>query len=277
MAKTRARSRFDWSALPAGLRRQLTEDFGVAGEDVGRSLAKRFGAEPSESFVKEAWPALRDEWIVKDPAIRRAVVTALRSRGLGSPTISGNSARAEAAYLRTCRNAPTLRAIVLSQLLAAGGSAPGERGGSDELRAQVRKVLERVLGVDDLVVDPDGDIPIPSQASLTYVRVFNDAPVVRVFSPILWAFGEPADIEETVNDINRHTNWVKAVWENGVVVLFSDVVGDPLAESQLAAAVQSVVRRADEMGPVLQQKYGGRTAFGAPQPPRQTPPIGGYL
>jgi hypothetical protein len=127
-----------------------------------------------------------------------------------------------------------------------------------------------------VLVDKDGDIPIPSQASLTYVRVFKDAPVVRVFSPVLWDLGAPSDIEQTVNDINRTTNWVKAIWEHGKVVLFSDVVGDPLAESQLAAAIRSVVHRADEVGPALQEKYGGRTAVSAAVPPKQTP-IGGYL
>lgn len=272
-----AKTHFRWSALPAGLRRQLGEDLGLPKKDVTRALADRFGPEPTERFVKDAWTALRDRWISKDPAVRRAVVSALRARGLGETSIEGGTAKAETDYLRSCRNAPALRAIVLSQLLALGEAATGEPLGPDVLRARVKGVLEEVLGVDDLLVDTDGDIPIPSRASLTYVRVFKDAPLVRVFSPILWGFGDPEDIEETVNDINRQTNWVKAVYENGTVVLFSDVVGDPLAESQLAAAVHSVVRRADEMGPVLQQRYGGRTAFGEPRPPRPQPPTGGYL
>ncbi|HTX63150.1 MAG TPA: YbjN domain-containing protein, partial [Acidimicrobiales bacterium] len=142
--------------------------------------------------------------------------------------------------------------------------------------AQVKEVVRSVLGGADVLVDKDGDIPIRSEASVTYVRVFKDVPVVRVFSPVLWDLGNPSDIAAAVNDINRTTNWVKAIWENGTVVLFSDVVGEPLAESQLAAAINSVVHRADEMGPVLQRKYGGRTAFGAPLPPRHLP-IGGYL
>lgn len=272
-----AKTRFDWSALPAGLRRHLTDDVGIAGEDADRALAERFGAEPDERFVKETWTTLRDRWIATDPAVRRSVVSALRARGLGSTSIAGKTAKAEVDYLRSCRNAPALRAIVLPHLLALGGVESDGPVGPDELRVQVKEVLEGALGVDNLLVDTDGDIPIPSKASLTYVRVFNDAPLVRVFSPILWGFGDPADIEETVNDINRHTNWVKAVYENGAVVLFSDVVGNPLAESQLAAAVHSVVRRADEMGPMLQQKYGGRTAFSEPVPPRKAPPTGGYL
>ncbi len=270
-------TRFEWSALPAELLEQLRHDFELSGDDVAGALAARFGPEPNEGFVKEAWPALRDRWLAKDPAVRRAVVSALRARELGATSIGGSSARAEVAYLRTCRNAPTLRAVVLSQLLALGHGAREEPFGVEQLRAQVKEVVRVVLGADEVAVDEDGNIPIRTDASLTYVRVFSDTPIVRVFSPILWAFGEPADIEETVNEINRHTNWVKAVWENGTVVLFSDVVGRPLADSQLAAAIQSVVRRADEMGPLLQQRYGGRTAFGAPQPPRQPPPTGGYL
>ncbi len=303
-----AKPRFDWSALPGGLLRQLEDDLAIGGPDVVLALARRFGSVPTEDFVRDAWPALRDRWIARDPVVRRSVVSALRARGVGSKTIQGNSARAEVAYLRSCRSSPSLRAIVLTHLLTLGeqGSQAGtvrtgappkasragappkpSRAGSppkasprprgpDELLAQVKEVVRTALGVDEVPVDGDGDIPIPSQASITYVRVFKDAPVVRVFSPVLWDLGNPPDIEGAVNDINRSTNWVKAVWEHGRVVLFSDVVGDPLAESQLAAAIRSVVHRADEMAPALQQRYGGRTAFGAPVPPRQTP-IGGYL
>lgn len=272
-----ARTHFDWSTLPNRLLRQLKDHFEIQGTDVAGALASRFGEEPTDDFVKEAWPTLRDGWVSTDPAVRRAVASALRAKGLGSQTIRGKSAQAEAAYLRTCRNSPALRAIVLSDLLALGHSDRERSFGPEDLLAQVKEIVRSVLGVEEVLVDNDGDIPVPSQASLTYVRVFKEAPVVRVFSPVLWGFGAPSDIEATVNDINRTTNWVKAIWENGAVVLFSDVVGDPLAESQLAAAIQSVVQRADEMGPMLQEKYGGRTAFGTPRPPKQEPPIGGYL
>ena len=272
-----AKTRFDWSALPAGLRKELADDLKIPGDDVARGLATRFGAEPTEDFVKEAWTALRDRWIARDPAVRRSVVSALRERGLGAKSTTGGIAAAEVAYLRSCRNTPGLRAIVLSHLLVLGQPSTDEPAGTEALHEKVKAVLRKTLGLEDVRMDTDGDIPIPSRASLTYVRILKDAPVVRVFSPILWGCGNPADIEGTVNDINRRTNWVKAVWENGAVVLFSDVVGDPLAESQLAAAIQSVVRRADAMGPVLQQKYGGTTAVGPPLPPRQQPSIGGYL
>jgi hypothetical protein len=305
---------FEWSALPGGLLRQLKDELGIEDSDVARVLAARYGPAPTEVFVKEAWKALRDGWIAKDPVLRRTVVSSLRARGLGAAAPGGSSARAEVAYLRSCRNAHSLRAVVLAHLVALGRPAsavdanPGGTAatrpetrleprpetrpeprpetrpeppsgaalGPDELRARVKEVVRSVVGVDDVLVDKDGDIPIRSQASVTYVRVFRDAPVVRVFSPVLWDLGNPSGIEEAVNEINRTTNWVKAVWDNGTVVLFSDVVAHPLAESQLAAAITSVVHRADEMGPELQQRYGGRTAFGAPLPPRHLP-IGGYL
>ncbi len=293
-----AETGFDWSALPSGLLRQLKDELRIEDADVARALADRYGPAPTELFVKETWRALRDGWIAKDPVVRRSVVSALRAIGLGSATVAGRSALAEVTYLRSCRNAHSLRAVVLAHLLALGskpaapvrarpepraeapaaatGDPAARATGSDELRARVKEVVRAVLGVDDVQVDADGDIPIRSRTSVAYVRVFRDAPVVRVFSPVLWDLGNPNGIEEAVNEINRTTNWVKAVWDDGAVVLFSDIVAHPLAESQLAAAITSVVHRADEMGPALQQRYGGRTAFGAPLPPRHLP-IGGYL
>lgn len=445
-------NRFDWSALPNGLLRQLREDLGLSARGVPQALAKRFGAQPTERFVQEVWPALRDRWVAKDPVVRRSIVTTLRERGLGTAGLRGSSARTEVSYLRSCRNSESLRRIVLAHLLVLGqhvrplrtkpaphaargqawdefatvlartlaqlevdqflvlttrrkpthyvqfsqqgphglrvetasnafleqwerlddaaqarleqlgwlapaetrSSPPSEQGstnyyrdwplpvpypevasfavhtldevlevhhpgflmykafahggmpiilpnlglvrekdepptaptstglqqdvpsGPDELLVQVKEVVRSLLEVDDVVVDDDGDILIRSEASLTYVRVFKDAPVVRVFSPVLWDMGSPADIKDTVNDINRTTNWVKAIWDNGTVVLVSDVTGAPLAKPQLTAAINSVVARADEYGPELQQRYGGRMAFGSPLPPRQEL-LGGYL
>jgi hypothetical protein len=71
-----ARNRFDWSALPSGLLRQLKDDFGLRGPDAVSALTKRFGTQPTERFVPESWPAIRDRWVAGDPAVRRSVVTA---------------------------------------------------------------------------------------------------------------------------------------------------------------------------------------------------------
>ena len=103
------KTRFDWSVLPAGLRHQLAEDLGIPGDDLARVLTANVGEEPTEEFVKDAWPALRDRWIAKDSSVRRSGVSALRARGLGDTSITGSSARAQVDYLRSCRNSPALR------------------------------------------------------------------------------------------------------------------------------------------------------------------------
>jgi hypothetical protein len=112
--------RFDWASLPAGLLRQLQRDLALTGSDPALALKRSFGARPSEEFVKLAWGSLRDRWVAKDPVVRKSIVADLRARDLGRMGTKVSTARGQVAYLRSCRNSPTLRTVVLAHLLAAG-------------------------------------------------------------------------------------------------------------------------------------------------------------
>lgn len=112
--------RFDWASLPAGLLRQLQRDLQLAGSDPALALRRAFGARPSEAFVKLAWGSLRERWVAKDPVVRKSIVADLRAKDLGRTDTKVGTARGEVAYLRSCRNSPTLRTVVLAHLLAAG-------------------------------------------------------------------------------------------------------------------------------------------------------------
>lgn len=147
----------------------------------------------------------------------------------------------------------------------------------EDLFAQVKAIVKKVVASDVVLIDEKGDIPIFSKTSVANVHVFRDRPTVRVYSVVLQDFGSPPDILETVNAINCETAWVKALWEDGALVLRSDLVAESLSESQLLASISSVLQRADQYGPLLQSRYGGKTAFGPAQPVvhRSTSP--GYL
>jgi hypothetical protein len=113
---------FAWEACPQGLLRQLKRDLEIEGPDLAGALKRRFGSPPSESFVKSCWPTIRDKWVIKTPAVRTSVVSDLRTKGLGRADVKVTTARGEVAYLRSCRNSPALRSIVLRHLVAANGA-----------------------------------------------------------------------------------------------------------------------------------------------------------
>jgi hypothetical protein len=439
--------RFDWSALPSGLLRQLQRELDLKGQNPADALKKAFGTRPTIDFVGASWPHLRERWVAKDPVIRRSVVSELRSKGLGDLNIKVNSARGEVAYLRTCRNSPTLRTVVLAHLLTAGeemrqpkvpaaeksarspsveaarsawaklsealgltlaqmeadqclvlsvrdergyyvqfaqggphglraetvsnafleewerldeeaeerlvtlgwrppskrkSSSPNyhqewhvpvpyedaaelavhtledvlevrhprllmyrafAKGGAqiilpnlglvqerpapsgppqpvtappEDLMEQVKKVMKGVLGLETIVTDNDGDIPVQCELVITYLHVVKELPMVVVFAPVIWDIGTPPDIYETLNEINSHIRFGRATWDGKGVVIAAEVVGAPLEEEQLQTAFSAVATLADDYAKQLQERYGGRVALGRALPPKQVP-LGGYL
>lgn len=448
-----ARQRFDWATLPTGLLRRLQRDLSLGRGEAATALRRAFGTRPDEAFVRLAWPVLRERWVAKDPVVRHSVVTALRARGLGDRTIKLSGARLEVEYLRSCRNSPALRSIVLSHLVALGAEVPlrklpasgrspsvtasisstrkeawsrfsdqiagvlaqmeegqflvlsvrgrpeyyvqfvqgrakglraetvsnssleeweqlddeaqerllhlgwelpsgmakskkagrpsnysrtwsapvpftqaatlavhtfdevlevrrpeeltykaSARGGAElflpnlgiareqrepslpsthvpshaELLEQVKEVMKGVLHVDSVATDSDGDIPIRVDSAIVFVRVQELIPIVSVFSPVVWGLGTPSGINETLNEINSSIRFARATWDGSSVTLAAEVVGDPLEAAQLKAAFWAVVTLAAEYAPKLQERYGGRIAFGPALPPKHEA-VGGYL
>ena len=127
------RYRFDWAALPGGLLREVQRELGLTGPDPAAALKRAFGARPSDEFVKQAWGPLRERWIAKDPVVRKSVVSELRAKNLGRMETRVGTAKGEVVYLRSCRNSPTLRAVVLAHLLTGG----------EELRAPKVPAIEK--------------------------------------------------------------------------------------------------------------------------------------
>lgn len=442
--------RFDWASLPHALLWHLATDLDLTG-DPAKALKSAFGARPDEDFVRRAWPTLLEHWVSKQAAVRRSLASGLFALGLGDPTAKLTTAREETAYLRSCRNSPKLRRLVLEHLIAAGEEPPHPKdvstqrqsaraadsgvpkdwsafagklaasleqleehqylvvslrrspdhyvqfaqGGVDGLRAetasnailgpdeqlddheedelrtlgwrdpdpdrkggspnyyfdwsppvpytevvslavrtfntvlsvshprqltyrafgqggteiiiptlgiprepmnkdqqrrseepeaktpeelleQVKRVMKPILGVEEIVVDEDGDIPVRYGNVVVYVRVLKDIPLIKIFSPVVFDIGEPADILKTVNQINQDIPYAKATWNGKAIIFDADVIGVPLAASQLEHAYVAIAQLANEYAKALQERYGGRVTFGPSLPAKETH-MPGYL
>lgn len=116
------RYRFSWDVVPQPLLRRLARDLDLAGDAAG-ALAEVYGKRPSDTFVRDAWPTLRDSWLARDTATRRAVVAALRERGLGDVSLPVRNREQQLAYLASCRNAAALRSVVLGVFRELGEQA----------------------------------------------------------------------------------------------------------------------------------------------------------
>ncbi len=156
-------------------------------------------------------------------------------------------------------------------------SEPALAHSAEELLEQVKQAMRPLLGADEVTVDEDGDIPVRYGSVMAYIRVLKDMPVVRIFSPVIYDIGEPADILATINDINKDVLYAKALWDGKAVLLAADVSGAPLAVQQLQRAYEAISQLADEYAHKLQDRYGGRVAFGPSLPAKAEGNLPGYL
>jgi type I restriction enzyme M protein len=118
------RYRFQWGNLPVAVLRALTADAGVAPGDAPDQLRAWYGARPDEEFVRDSWDILREDWLARTTAARKAVVDRLWELGVGKGDHRPSNKDGEMAYLRSCRNAKRLREAVLEQFVALGEQAP---------------------------------------------------------------------------------------------------------------------------------------------------------
>lgn len=457
------RYRFRWDNVDPDLLAALTAGAELDGRSAADWLRSVYGARPRPQFVAERWPVLRDRWLAEAGPARTTVVEALRHLHLGDPSIDTSTDGGARAYLHTCRNQRSLRAVVLDEFIRRGEQDPqpfkpsaevaptweefagslttalqalapgqylilsvrgtgtetddgrpgsayfvqfadgGDRGlraeavanaylagaerlaparilrlvelgwqpptfapgdpfgpadehgspnffrdwdqrpvphrevadlacltlreiyGADtpaflqfaafdddgaaitlpplgiaverppprapwqeaelptpdtpqELRDHLMETLADLVEGDELQIDEDGDIPIRWGSTALFARVGDDAPVVRLFAPILRDLAPSTSLLEAVNDINQHYLMLKAIWDGSSVILTVDVSGCPYVGAHVIEALTMLGAAADELDDELQEEFGGRTFF-APRPPAAGPTedTGGYL
>jgi hypothetical protein len=291
------RYRFAWTNLPDEFLAELAGALGLKG-DPSEALRSKYGARPKERFVQDAWAFLRDGWLAGDDVARSSVVDMLISYGLGDTNADVDSAEGELAYLRSCRNAPSLRQVVLGHFLELGEGVaeqagimeqaakaaqtvkkivtrerepepaappPGPGGdGSPTLEQWVEGLLAEWLGVPEIKRDQDGDMWIPAGSAVVFVRVHDEEfPTVEVFSPLLRDFKPEPAVYEAVNAINVKLRIARVmVIEQGpTIILQADIPAGSLAPLELISTVQLVGRAADHFDTLLQARFGGETMF----------------
>ncbi|WP_395106378.1 T3SS (YopN, CesT) and YbjN peptide-binding chaperone 1 [Actinomadura sp. SCN-SB] len=128
--------------------------------------------------------------------------------------------------------------------------------------AYVEKILRNYLGVDDLVLDENGDVPIRRGSALYFVRVSRNEPYhVVVNSTVLKGVEESLELYQELNKINATTYGVQAYFENGRVILSADMLADSLQPDELERACRSISSGADRYDDELQARFGGEKTF----------------
>ena len=105
---------FFWANVSKRLARELAQEAGLKVAHATRELTAKYGEPPTDAFVRDLWPLLRDRWLEMRPGICALVVADLRNAGLGDGSINVSTKVGRRAYLQSCRLSKRLTAIVLA-------------------------------------------------------------------------------------------------------------------------------------------------------------------
>ncbi|MFZ4538960.1 T3SS (YopN, CesT) and YbjN peptide-binding chaperone 1 [Propionivibrio sp.] len=157
-------------------------------------------------------------------------------------------------------------AIVLPNLGLKRASGASQDMSPAAVSQQLLATLEETTGINDLEFDGDGDIGISFNSALIYVRLLEDQPYVRIFSAILRDVEEHPGIYARLNDINANETLMRFVFRNGAIFGLADISSAPFVGAHITQAFVHFSTIADAMGPLLQEEFGGQTAFYKPMP-----------
>lgn len=156
------------------------------------------------------------------------------------------------------------------------------------VRAYVESMLERLIGAQQVTPDEDGDYPVRYRDALYYVRLVGSVdPVVQVFSVAVEGVPPTPELFEELNTINSTIKFARTFWVREQVLVESEMLGEGVEPVDFDNACRAVATITDHYGPLLAEKFGGKTAFAdektAPTEHPQVPPedekarVGQYL
>lgn len=134
---------FQWQALPPGLQ-----------EAVGSAAS---GEVPQADALRDAWPAIRDGWLLADPDRTARFADLLEALDVGR--VARQRAETDEEFLQTVRNSSGLR-LALARYLIALGSGPGAADDPAEIAAAPDRAAPAREGGDG----PAAGIPGPEFA-----------------------------------------------------------------------------------------------------------------
>jgi hypothetical protein len=155
---------------------------------------------------------------------------------------------------------------------------------TDQARAYVESLLERLLGIDKVLPDDDGDYPVGFRNCTYYVRVIgNTTPVVQVFSVAVADVDATPELLTALNGLNADIRFARAFHVQRQVLIETDVLAEALDPAGFANACKCIASITLEVAPGLAERFGGRLTFADDHPdsagvPAPDPlPIGQYL
>ncbi len=133
---------------------------------------------------------------------------------------------------------------------------------ADMVRAYVESLLERLIGAKQVSPDDDGDYPVRYRNARYHVRLVGDVdPVVQVFSVAVSGIAPTPALFKELNTINSSIRFARIFWVREQVLIESEMVGEGVEPADFDNACRAVATITDHYGPLLAERFGGKTAF----------------
>src|SRR5262245_49621278 len=99
----------------------------------------------------------------------------------------------------------------------------------DTVKQHVDTLLREYLGVDELVTNSAGDVPIRSGSAIVYVHLVEDeTPLIQLISPILREVKGGADLFAELNRLNSSIEVGRLFWESETVYAVTSLIAETL-------------------------------------------------
>ena len=138
-----------------------------------------------------------------------------------------------------------------------GTTPPGPVPALTGLNRRLEDALKSFLGLDDLIRDADGDIPVRVGSALMFVRaVPGTPPLVQLFAHVLDDADLTLPLLEAVNDVNRRILFGRIFWSHRSVIVAMEITGVGLSPEQVSFACVQLGSLADHLDNELAERFG---------------------
>jgi hypothetical protein len=153
------------------------------------------------------------------------------------------------------------QAIELPELGLKPGTRAPQAETKEDLSRLLRTTLRETTGISEIKFDDDGDIGFHFGSALTFVRFIDDRTYVRIYSLILRDVEASPDIFARLNDLNANETLVRFAFRNGVIYGVADISAVPFVSAHVDQAFLHFYTIVDGMDSLLQEEFGGVTAY----------------
>jgi hypothetical protein len=129
------------------------------------------------------------------------------------------------------------------------------------LQQKLLAALREATGVEALEFDGDGDIPVRLGSAISFTRVIEEPPMIRITSPIVSEIEEDLALLAKLNEFNANSDVVRYVHRNCTLYAVADLLARPFVAAHVIRAFRDFMAVADGFDEVIRTAFGGQTAF----------------